>query len=64
MPQDQTSNLNCQVRSKMKEDLLALARSHERSASAEIRLAIRSHLEKHQRRDLRRAGRSPEEALG
>jgi hypothetical protein len=47
MPQAQTANVNCQMDTKMKDDLYALARNHERSASAEIRLAIRSHLKRH-----------------
>jgi hypothetical protein len=48
MPQDQTVNLNCQTDAKMRADLYALAKRHERSASAEIRLAIRAWLARDQ----------------
>jgi hypothetical protein len=44
MPQAQTANVNCQMDTEMKDDLYALAKRHERSASAEIRLAIRAWL--------------------
>jgi hypothetical protein len=48
MPQAQTTNVNFQTDTKMKDDLYAMARRHERSASAEVRLAVRAWLARDQ----------------
>jgi hypothetical protein len=47
MPRADLVIANFQTDTKMRDDLRALAKSRERSISAEIRLAIRAHLKEH-----------------
>jgi hypothetical protein len=44
MLQDDPVIMNFQIERRMRDDLHALARRRERSASAEIRIALRNHL--------------------